>query len=80
MPDPANARIASIQIDIQPADPDQPPIDPRAEQSFPWSVKSIRPIAPLLDKSTYDTRPERLILGEQLNDEARCQVVQPVNT
>src|SRR5262249_61272048 len=46
MPDPADPLTASIRIDIQPADPNQQPVDPRAEQSLSWPVEPIGRVAP----------------------------------
>jgi hypothetical protein len=49
MTEPANTLIASMRVDIEPADSDQSAIDPGAEQGLSCPVEAIRPGGPLLD-------------------------------
>ena len=79
MPHPADTLMASIWIDIEPADSNQPPIDPRAEQSLTWPVKPIRTVVPLFNQPRYDPRPEPLTLREQVSDVRRRQIEKPFN-
>jgi hypothetical protein len=76
MPEPTDALIAGIRVDIEPADPHQPAIEPGAEQGLSWPVKAIRPGGPLFDQSADEAQSERLTLGDQVADRARCRVMQ----
>jgi len=54
MPNPPNALCASIRIDLEPADADEPPIGPRPEQDLSRAVKPVRPVVPLFNEARYD--------------------------
>src|SRR5262245_48437667 len=77
--DPADTVIAGVRIDIEAADPDQLPIDPRAVQSLARPVEPIRSIAPILEESADDPRPEVFAIGEQTRDVARRQIVKAID-
>jgi hypothetical protein len=79
LPDPAHAIVASVRIDVQAADADQPPIDPRAEQGLSRPVKPIGPAGPLVDQPTDDAQARHLAVREQVVDGALCDLGQALD-
>jgi len=76
---PTDTLIGRIRIDVEPADSDQPPTAPGAEQRFAGPVKLIRAAGPLLDEPTDEPETGLLAFSKQGSKAVDRQVLETFN-
>ena len=76
VPEPSDALIACIGVNIEPADSDESSIDEGAEQDFSRPVEPIRTRGPLVGQPADQAQSKPFTFRDELADRRRREIVQ----